>query len=96
MEVLQDLPPDEGECDDHAERQGDRLQGRAVPVLARHRSRQGQEDRHRARRVQNDEQGDEDFAQQLEIHGPNCPRSTPIELPSLDDIEPCPYVATQQ
>ena len=68
VQVVEQGLPGDGEDHDDPERQRDRLPGGPVAVPGRQRAGQREEDRHHARRVDDDQQGHEDLAEQLEIH----------------------------
>ncbi len=73
MQVGEEGLAGDGEDHDDAERQRDRLPGGPVTVTGRQGSGQGEEDRHHARRVDDDQQGHEDLTEELEIHVPTLP-----------------------
>jgi predicted acetyltransferase len=68
-QVVQDRPAEQREHDDHAEGHHGRLPGQLVAVVGRATPGQPEEDRHRARRVDDNEQGDENFPEELHDSG---------------------------
>jgi hypothetical protein len=64
-QVVQDGPAEQGEHHDHAEGHEGGLPGQLVPVLPGPAPGQPEEDRHNASRVDDHEQRDEDFPEEL-------------------------------
>src|ERR1700731_3171283 len=69
-QVVQDRPAEQRERHDHAEGHDGGLPGQPVPVVPGPAAGQPEEDRHRARRVDDHEQRDEDFPEELHDRQP--------------------------